>query len=87
MRTKEQVLDLILEGLSIKEIADKACITEGGVKYHIGNLLKEYNCQNRTKLIIKLKEQKPKSLDLSIENNQIDCPIVKSYLGGNDGIS
>lgn len=80
MRTKDQVLDLILQGLSNKEISDIACISIHAVKYHISNLFKKYQVQNRTKLIIAVKEQRAKSLDLSINKDQVQCPVVKSYL-------
>ena len=56
VRTLEQVKGLIVQGLSNKEIADICCITTGGVKYHVTNLLKEYGVNNRSKLINEMRK-------------------------------
>lgn len=86
MRTKDQVLNLILEGLSNRDIADKACITEGAVKYHISNLFKQYKVDNRIKLMIAVKEERSKSLDQSINKDQDQCPVVQSFKDRNNAL-
>ena len=84
VRTLEQVKGLIVQGLSNKEIADICCITTGGVKYHITNLLKEYGVNNRSKLINEIR--KSQILTEGIGKDQPECPVVKTYLGGNSGL-
>lgn len=84
MRTLEQVKGLIIQGLSNKEIADICCITTGGVKYHITNLLKQYGVNNRSKLINEIK--KSQILTEGIGKDQPECPVVKSFLGDRNGV-
>jgi two-component system nitrate/nitrite response regulator NarL len=42
------VLQLLVEGLSNKQIATKLSISEHGAKRHVANLLAKLNCANRT---------------------------------------
>jgi two-component system nitrate/nitrite response regulator NarL len=41
-------LELLVEGLSNKEIARRLCISQHGVKRHVANILAKLNCPNRT---------------------------------------
>ena len=84
MRTLEQVKSLIVQGLSNKEIADICCITTGGVKYHVTNLIKEYGVNNRSKLINEIR--KSQILTEGIGKDQSECPVVKSFLGDRNGV-
>lgn len=45
---ERNVLELIAEGLSNKQIARRFAISEHGVKRHVANLLAKLNCPNRT---------------------------------------
>jgi DNA-binding NarL/FixJ family response regulator len=45
---ERQVLGLLVEGLSNKQIARRLTLTEHGVKRHVTNLLAKLNCPNRT---------------------------------------
>ena len=46
-----QMLEMIVEGSSNKDIAAKLFISENTVKFHIRNLLKKTGCSNRSGLI------------------------------------
>lgn len=49
------VLIEIINGHSIKEIAESLFITERTVKYHISNILSKTKCKNQRMLLAKLK--------------------------------
>ncbi len=49
---ENEVLSLIAEGYSNKEIAQKLCISVYTVKNHVSNLLKKMNVRNRNQLAI-----------------------------------
>lgn len=49
---EQQTLDLLLENLANKEIADKLNISERTVKFHVSNLLGKYGVQRRADLIL-----------------------------------
>ncbi|MEO0768248.1 MAG: response regulator transcription factor [Cyanobacteria bacterium J06649_4] len=49
---EQEVLHLIAEGASNREIANILCITEKTVKNHVSNLLKRAKLRNRTQLAI-----------------------------------
>ncbi|MGI5979244.1 MAG: LuxR C-terminal-related transcriptional regulator [Oscillospiraceae bacterium] len=48
---ENEVLALILDGKSNKEIAAAMCIGESTVKFHVGNILSKYAVSNRMELI------------------------------------
>ena len=78
MKSSIQVKQLIAIGLSNKEIADKVCITESGVKYHITNILREYGCKSRAELIVALREEGSKSISNPISSDQEENFELKS---------
>ena len=47
---EQAVLQLIVAGATNKTIADELGITVHGVKHHVGNLLKQLGCANRTEV-------------------------------------
>jgi DNA-binding NarL/FixJ family response regulator len=51
-RRERQVLDLLLENLSNKEIAAKLFVSERTVKFHVSNLLSKFGVQRRAELIV-----------------------------------
>jgi len=51
-----EVLRLLAEGLSNKEIAGRLVITEGTVKNHVSNLIAKLNVRDRTQAILKAQE-------------------------------
>lgn len=51
-RRERDVLDLLLENLSNKEIAAKLFVSERTVKFHVSNLLSKFGVQRRTELIV-----------------------------------
>ncbi len=53
--TQIRVLEMLMKGLSNKEIADIVNLSEQGIKYHIGNLLKKFNSENRSTLRVKIR--------------------------------
>ena len=51
-----EVLRLLAEGLSNREIAERLVITEGTVKNHVSNLIAKLNVRDRTQAILKAQE-------------------------------
>lgn len=51
-RREREVLDLLLENLSNKEIASKLHISERTVKFHVSSLLSKFSVRRRTDLIL-----------------------------------
>ena len=51
-RREREVLDLLLENLSNKEIAAKLFVAERTVKFHVSNLLSKFGVQRRSELIV-----------------------------------
>lgn len=51
-RREQQILKLVLQNLSNKEIASRLNISERTVKFHVGNLLAKHNFRRRTDLIL-----------------------------------
>ena len=78
MKSSVHVKQLVGLGLSNKEIADRVCITEAGVKYHITNILREYGCKSRAELIVALREEGSKSISESNSSDQEENFELKS---------
>lgn len=51
-RREREVLDLLLENLANKEIANKLHISERTVKFHVSSLLSKFSVRRRTDLIL-----------------------------------
>ena len=51
-RREHEVLDLLLDNLSNKEIASKLFVSERTVKFHVSNLLSKFRVQRRADLIV-----------------------------------
>jgi len=49
---ESEVLELILEGLTTNEIADKIYLSHQGVKAHLTNLFRKFEVKNRVQLIL-----------------------------------
>lgn len=47
-----RVLELLLDGLSNKEIAEKLFVSEETVKSHVAAILRHFNVQNRTQAVV-----------------------------------
>ena len=54
--TQIKVLDMLMKGLTNKEIADMVNLSEQGVKYHVGNLFKKFETSSRSTLRTKIWE-------------------------------
>jgi DNA-binding CsgD family transcriptional regulator len=54
---QEQILQLILKGMTNYQIAKRLTLSESTVKMHIGMILKKYGVQDRTRLLFSLKEK------------------------------
>jgi DNA-binding NarL/FixJ family response regulator len=48
--TQIKILEMLMKGLSNKEIAGVVKLSEQGVKYHVGNLFKRFDTNNRGEL-------------------------------------
>jgi DNA-binding NarL/FixJ family response regulator len=53
-RRELDVLPLVVEGWSNKEIAAELCISERTVKFHVSNLFRKFRVNRRLELIRKL---------------------------------
>jgi two-component system, NarL family, response regulator DevR len=51
-RREREVLDLLLDNLSNKEIASKLFVSERTIKFHVSNLLSKFGVQRRADLIV-----------------------------------
>ena len=51
-RRQREVLDLLLDNLSNKEIASKLFVSERTVKFHVSNLLRKFGVRRRADLIV-----------------------------------
>jgi DNA-binding NarL/FixJ family response regulator len=51
-RREHEVLDLLLDNLSNKEIASKLFVSERTIKFHVSNLLSKFGVQRRADLIV-----------------------------------
>jgi len=49
---EEEILNLVVEGLGNKEIAQRLCISESTVRNHLHNILEKLQLQNRVQLAI-----------------------------------
>ena len=47
-----EVLELVAEGMSNKEISEKLCITVHTVKAHISSVMRKFHSNNRTQIAI-----------------------------------
>ena len=48
-----EILMLLAEGLSNKEIAQRANISAGTVRIHLGNMFKKLHVRSRTEAVVK----------------------------------
>ncbi|MFE4519574.1 response regulator transcription factor, partial [Kitasatospora sp. NPDC056783] len=51
-----EVLHLVAQGLSNKQVSRELQISEHGVKRHVGNVLTKLNCPNRTLAVVRALE-------------------------------
>lgn len=52
--TRIRILECVLTGMSNKEIASRMHLSEQGIKYHVGHLLKKFIAKNRAELKAKV---------------------------------
>src|SRR5690606_28200906 len=52
-----QILGLVLQGKSNREIADATCLVEGTVKNHVSTILLHFGARSRSQLISTLKQE------------------------------
>ena len=57
-KKQKKVLDLLSQGLSNKDIADKLFLTENTVKSHLMTLFKKLNVKNRTECVLVARERR-----------------------------
>lgn len=78
MKTRDQVLDLVLAGYSRTEIATKCYITKSAVSYHLALLFQEYEVNSTPKLITAVYRKRAGILPVVEHNNQPECPLLVS---------
>ena len=52
---EREVLDLVVQGLSNKEIVDRLSITIDGVRWHLRNIYQKLHVHSRTEVLVKLR--------------------------------
>ena len=52
--TESDVIGFVMEGLSNKEIADRMCVVEKSVKFHLVRIYKMFRVKSRAELIVKV---------------------------------
>lgn len=52
-----EILQLVLEGLATREIADRICLSEQSVKLHLSRLFKKLDVNNRSQMILAVFQQ------------------------------
>ena len=52
---EREVLDLVVHGLSNKEIVDRLCITIEGVRWHLRNIYQKLHVHSRTEVLVKFR--------------------------------
>lgn len=53
-----EVLELMVRGLTTKELSERLCISEGTVKQHLYNIFKKMNVKNRTQAAVKFSNER-----------------------------
>lgn len=77
LKTRDQVFQLVLKGLGIKDISKQVQLSEKGVKYHLTHIYRHYEVKNKIELIM-LSIEKPEILNDSPCRKQGKCPLVSS---------
>ena len=54
---EREVLDLVVEGLSNKEIVDRLKISIDGVRWHLRNIYQKLHVHSRTEVLVKLRQR------------------------------
>ncbi len=56
--TEIEVMHYLMKYISIKKMADAMCIEETTVKYHLKNICRKVDCENKTELLVLLMQGK-----------------------------
>lgn len=75
-KAEQLVIDHLKSGLTNNEIADRVCISEKTVKYHLTNIYKKTNASSRTDFVLKYKQQYE---GMKMDNNDT-LPNNKGYV-------
>jgi len=51
-KRESEIFELVLKGMSTKEIADYVCLSQQSVKFHLGRIFKKFDVTNRSQLIL-----------------------------------
>lgn len=63
VKTREQVIDLVLKGHTSQEIADLCHVTKSAVRHHLGILFKKYGVKSTPRLILAVMEENRKKAE------------------------
>jgi DNA-binding NarL/FixJ family response regulator len=55
-KRQKEILRLVSEGMTNKEISDKIFLSTRTVDMHVSNILQRFNCRTRTEAVSKAKE-------------------------------
>lgn len=84
LSTREQeVADLLIEGLSNNEIADRLYISVGTVKTHVGNILDKLDVHTRVMAVVTLLRRKFESLLAEVQAQHENSISPDDSSGGN----
>lgn len=76
-KAEQEVKDLVLQGMSSKDVAERLFVTEKTVKFHLTNIYKKLGVNGRSELIAKHhytytpKEEKMSEINLPTKNNPV----------------
>lgn len=100
-KSEVEVVILVLQGLINREVANRLCVAEKTIKFHLGNAYKKLNISRRSQLIWTLpladfvgiadKTKTPKTFDSSMKNRSneeeiIPCGISTIDSAANDNV-
>lgn len=78
MSTREQVLELVCQGNTNKQIAIELGKAEGTIKMHLTGLYSQYGVKTRTQLVLHVAKN-PTILKDKTLVHQVNCPVVENY--------
>lgn len=78
MSTREQVLELVCQGKTNKQIAMELGKAEGTIKMHLTGLYAQHGVKTRTQLALHVAKN-PTILKDKTFVHQVNCPVVENY--------
>lgn len=68
--TPRRILEMVVDGLSNKQIGDELSLSEASIKYHVGMLLEQFHVKNRNELRTHLTAMNNRRMQMWSRNNK-----------------